>query len=159
MGWRGYGEPLLTADATAKRVYSTIVPTKNILLRAMGFGLIWVNDPAVTSFNGKLFADNGSTAPGALIATSTDSRTKADITAVITLGNGRLTTFVKFNDVPLRQNTKYHFVINLVGYTGTASSNITWEKSWPDPIIPFSGHSYKDLLRDTFYIYPQYAKL
>ena len=156
MAWKGWGEPLLTADATGVRVYSTFSFTQNAIIQAMRFRIIFYNDPTLTAVTGKIYHDNGATAPGELIASSTDSRAKAELNSD---GNGLVETYLTFDKIPIRKSMSIHFVLNMTGYTGTAGSHIAWEKAYPDPVTPPSAHDYTQLLKNPFYCYPIFARL
>ncbi len=151
MALKVWGEPYLTADASGTDIHSPLKFTRNVIIRAIRFRVIFNNNPALTSVGGRIFSDNGSTAPNVLIASSTDTRTKAELT---TLGNGVVESFVTFNDLHWRKDTLCHFLLTLNGYTGTASSHMALERSYPDPVVKFTGFSFKDLVRSPFYVYP-----
>lgn len=145
-----YGEPLLTADASGTRVHSPFSFTKNVIIKAARFRVIVYNDPTLTSINGKIYSDDGSTAPNALIATSTDSRAKAELTSE---NNAVVETYVTFGNLSWKAGVVGHFVLGLSGYTGTTSSHIAFEKAYPDPVLPPTGHSYNKLLSNPYYMY------
>jgi len=151
-----WGEILLTADASSTRVYSPISFTKNVILRAMRFRIVYYGSPTINSINGKIYSDNGSTAPNSLLYTSSDSRLTAELN---TNGNGLVETYVLFNYPHLAKDTTYHFVLGLSGYTGTTSSHIAFEKAYPDPIIRRADFTYVDLLRNPYYSYPIFSVL
>jgi len=151
-----WGEPYLTADASNQRVFSPFKFTKNVLVSGFRYRIIFNNDPTLTSIGGRIFSDNGSTAPSALIASSTDTRPKSELN---TLGNGIAESFVLFNDVPLRKDTTYHFLLTLNGYTGTSSSHVAWEKAYPDPVAAPPGHDFNAIKTDPFFCYAIFAEL
>lgn len=126
-----YGEYFSTAAMTDTSMSIRFCPGDETVLRAIRTWLIF-NDltGSFTAMVGKIYSDRSSS-PGALIATSTNSYTKAQIT---TLNSGVKEISFLFNNLSLRSNLYYHFVINCTGYTGTANSHIAWRKAWPDPV-------------------------
>lgn len=133
MGWKVYGETLLTADLTSNlRVFQTVKLTKNVVLRAVRAWFILFNDPALTSMTFDIYSadiENGN-APKKLLHSSTNSITKAQFLDSDT--NGVREAFWQFNDVTLNKDDFYNFVPRGTGYTGTTGSHIAWKHSWPD---------------------------
>jgi len=128
MAWTVYGDKFETADFTGTTVSQQFSPKSNIYLRAVRAWFIVYNDPTVTTINAKIYS--GST-PGELIATSTDSISKAELCA---LDYGIKEVYFTFNDVPLEADSDYSLVINGTGYTASAGSFIAWRRAWPDPV-------------------------
>lgn len=130
MAWTVYGTPLMTADATAATYYQRIVPTDfDVILTAVRTYIVVLNNPTYTSLNMKLYS-NASGVPRSIIATSTNSQLKADIS---TLDNAIKEIYFEFDSVVLKKNTVYHLVLNAAGYTGDDSSHVAWKQSFPDP--------------------------
>ena len=128
---RVYGENLSTAQATNSSVYQKFVPTDSMILRAIRVSLIQNNDPTYTSASLKIYSNrNGS--PGALIATSTNSPTKAQLFSGA--NSGITDACFIFDDVSLRGGETYHVVVNLAGYTGSDSSHIAWKNTFPSAV-------------------------
>lgn len=150
MPFKTWGEPLLTADATNTRVYNPMTFSRNVLIKAMRFRLVFNNDPTLTSIGGRLYSDDAGM-PGGLIANSSDTRTKAELT---TQGNGVVESYVLFDDVHIRKDTQIHFLLTLNGYVGTTSSHVAFEKCYPDPVILYSGFGFKSVKSSPFYCYP-----
>lgn len=129
MSWTVWADVYDSALGTS--IYARFSPGKNIYLRGMRATIISVGSPTYTSLNAKLYSDASNQTPGILIATSTDSRTKAELQS---LDHAIIQTYFTFDDVPLQEHDNYHLVIDGVGYSPTASSYLGWRKAWPDPI-------------------------
>lgn len=131
MGWRVFGNQLLTSDFSGSPINSQPVKfNTNTVLRGMRTWLIFYNDPVLTSAQMKIYSNrNGS--PGQLLFTSTNTLTKSEI---ITLENGVKEIYFDFDYIPMKDLETYQFALWLNGYTGTASSHVAWMKGWPDPV-------------------------
>jgi hypothetical protein len=126
-----YGECFETASMTDTSMSVRFTPGDETVLRALRTWLIFNNyTGSFTSMVGKLYSDR-SGSPGALIATSSNSFSKAQI---ITENSGVKEIYFLFDDISLSSNLYYHLVINCSGYTATANSHIAWRKAWPDPV-------------------------
>ena len=130
MAHRVYYEPLLTADLTGTRIYQGFSSSADLLLKTVKPTLFFKGDPALTDLNMKIYTSRAGL-PGAVLATSTNVITKAQLTASDNTGKSEV--FFQFNTLPLRRNLEYICVINGTGYTGTDSSLIGWVRHW-DPI-------------------------
>lgn len=132
MSWRMIGTPILTADISAPIAVSQRFSCTDgsYLLKGCQVGIILYNDPAFTSLEARIYSDSVS-APKTLIATSTNSYTKAEVlTAQI---HGMKNIGFSFNGIPLVAGDFYHLVLFPNGYTGTDASHIAWRMSYPDP--------------------------
>ena len=132
MAYRVFGQRYDTSDLAATAISQRFKLTETSLILAVNVGIIFYNDPALTSLALKIYSDDNGSAK-ALLHTST-SRTKA---AMISLDNG--VRFVPFifgspRGVALRGGDWYHLVLSGVGYTGDSTSHIAWLKAWPDPV-------------------------
>jgi len=108
---------------------------KNVQLKAIRTQILIYNNPTFTNINCKIYTDdyqNGVHSPGVLLATSTDSRTKADMTSE---DYGAIETYFNFDKIALNEATWYNVVINGTGYSPTASSYLAWVKAYPDPVL------------------------
>jgi hypothetical protein len=117
-------------------MYQPFKANKNMALRCIRTWLAFVDNPTVDNFTAKIYSDRTdsvSHAPGVLIATSTNTLTKAEI---ITLANGFKEVPFMFDDINLQENTWYNLVINAGTYTPSASSYVAWKSSFPDPVYP-----------------------
>lgn len=128
---RYFGDPFSTADMTGTTKSIRFKPNDEIILRGIKTWIIF-NDyqGSFTSLQCKLYSDQ-SNSPGALIDTSTNSFTKAQ---VITYNSGVREIYFSFDDISLHPDTYYHFVLNCTGYTYAESQHIAWRKAWPDPV-------------------------
>ena len=126
-----YGDPFSTADMTGTTKSIRMRPNDNVILKAMRTWLIF-NDYTsnITALTCKIYSDSSS-APGALIATSTNSFSKSEIIATNT---GFKEIYFLFNNLSLHSGTFYHFVLNCSGYTYADANHIAWRKAWPDPV-------------------------
>lgn len=127
---RMFGEWLATADFSGTpRVYQKFIPPQSMVITGCRTQIIVYNNPSFTSLSMKIYA-NRSGSPAGLIATSTNSPTKAEIT---TLNHAWKEIYFDFASVGLKGGETYHFVLTGTGYTGTTSSHIAWKHSFPDP--------------------------
>lgn len=136
MGWKVWGETLLTADINVtpnKRVFQCVKVSRNEILRAMRTWLIVYNNPAFTDLTMQVYSNDvaGGNVPGALLFTSTTTHLKAEIH---TLANAVKGVHFSFADKSLKAGDTYHFIPKATGYTGTASAHLAWRKGWPDPV-------------------------
>lgn len=125
-----YGDQFSTDDMTGTSMSQTAKFTYDRLLRAARVWLVATGNPAFSDLVMKVYSDNGGS-PGALIATSTNTKQKTEI---MTLGNGIFETHFNFNKINLKRGQFYHFVINCTGYVYSESSCLAWKKAFPDPI-------------------------
>lgn len=125
-----YGEWLETADGTSPNKYQKIIPTKNMILRAVRTWVIQLNTPTFTSVGLKLYSNNGGV-PGIVIATSSTTWTKSQLFGVD--NHGLTDAYFVFSDIPLRANETYHLALTVAGYTGSDTSHLAWMHSFPDP--------------------------
>jgi hypothetical protein len=126
-----YGDGFDTSEMTDTSKSIRGRPNQNLVLRAARTWLIFNNyTGSFTNLQMKIYSDR-STSPGALIATSTNSWTRAEIT---TLNSGVKEIYFEFDDISLRSNGFYHFVLNCSSYTATSTDHVAWRKGWPDPV-------------------------
>jgi hypothetical protein len=131
MGWKVYGERLLTADLTSNlRVYQRVNFNSDIILKACRVWLIAYNDPSFTSLTMDIYSISGTT-PKKLLHSSTNSVLKADM---LTDTNGVKEIFFNFNSPTFKGVDTFGFVLRATGYTGTTSTHLAWKKAWPDPV-------------------------
>lgn len=148
--WRVFGDDFSTAAMTDKSMFQKVTFDRNYIIKGVRTWLIFYNDPTITSVNMKIYSDEGGS-PRKLLATSTNTLTKAQM---ITLENGVKEIYFDFDNFPVKQDNNYHFVINGVGYTGSASSHVAWMKGFPDPVLTQTpAVSYANLLTCGYQIY------
>lgn len=128
--WRMYGDNYSTAAASDASIYQKFIPTNNTVLVAIRAKIIQNNNPSWTSASMKIYSYVGG-APRALIATSTNSVTKASISA---LNSFMAEVPFYFSNLILKGSESYAAVINFSGYTGSDSSHLAWKRSFPDPV-------------------------
>lgn len=131
MTWSIWADPLLTADMTGVSKFITFGTDENCVMRAAKTWLVFNDVGNFTGLNMKLYASRDG-APAGLIATSTNSWTRADL--LTTYYNGAKEMYFEFNYVPLQKNTTYHLVLNCSGYTYSDANHMAWRKGWPDPV-------------------------
>jgi hypothetical protein len=116
-------------------IFQPFYPRKNMMLKAVRTWIFAKSDPTYTSLNMKLYSNDdssGDDVPKAVIATSTNVVTKAQIQP--TQPHAISEVYFEFDDIPLQSDTKYNLVINGTGYSPTSSSFLGWRKAYPDPI-------------------------
>lgn len=148
--WRVWGEILETSDLSGTRVYQPYKPNKNIVIIGCRVWIVVYNDPSFTDLNMKIYSNDSDDAPEALLATSTDVRTKSEI---ITDTNGVKEIYFNFNNFGMQKNDTYNFVLNGSGYTGSSSSHLAWMRGYPDPVHRPNGFGYVDLAVAPFALY------
>jgi hypothetical protein len=127
MSWRMIGKPISTAEMAAATVYQTLTmpAVGNKLLKAATAGVIFYNDPAFVNLHMRLY-----TSGGTLLATSA-AWAKADI---LTLDHAyKSIGFTFTSPFPLTAGSSYRFALYATGYTGDASTHISWRHAYPDP--------------------------
>lgn len=131
MTWRMIGQPIEDADLVAPIGVSQKFrhPTSKMIIAGAVVGLVICDDPTFTSVRLKLYTDRNGT-PGKLLATSTNSWTKAQ---VHTLPTAKKDVGFSFTPITLQGNVWYHLVVDLVGYTYSAASHVAWRFDYPDP--------------------------
>jgi len=138
MSWDFFGDRLETADvATSAAAQQVADLNKDLFVRGINPFLVFFNNPVFSLLKMKIHADRGDDI-AKLIATSTNSWTLSEIKTEPTIDFTEAFVFARiyfdFADIPLKSGTKYWFLLDLAGYTGTASSHIGWKKDWPDPV-------------------------
>ena len=79
----------------------------------------------------RVYSNSASTTPRALIYTSTNVVTSAQM---CTLANGIKEVYFEFNDAIFNSTDVYHFVPYINGYSGNSTSkHLAWKHSYPDP--------------------------
>jgi hypothetical protein len=130
MAWTVYADSYATSELTDTSKYQPVIFNKHLVLKAVRTWLVNYNNATFTNVSMKIYSDN-SNAPKKLLYTSSNSPTKAEI---FTDTNGVREFYFDFSTLPtLEADTRYHFVINASGYTGSESSHLAWLKAWPDP--------------------------
>lgn len=136
-------ERLQTSDMSALRVYRSLKRPKNSIVDQIVTGIV-LHDP--TNFTGlalKIYSDNNG-APGALIASSTNTWSRSDL--LLQYDYGVKWPFFNFNQIPLKSETTYHYVLNgASGYTESASQYIGWYIGYPAGI--YDDLDYGDQIR------------
>lgn len=138
MSYRVGLEIFETSDMSSTRVFRSMECDQNTILTQCVAGLVVHNPSSFTGLVMKIYSDsNGS--PGVLIATSTNSWSKA--TLLTTSDNyGVKWPYFNFSNINLRQGLTYHFVINgATGYTADPSSSggnsyFGWRIGYPDGV-------------------------
>lgn len=135
--WSVFGKEFLSGELSNTAKFQPVTFNKNIILKAARVWIISISDPTYTSLNMKIYSSEPDSAgrdkPNKLIFSSTNSVTKAQIQ---TLAHANKEIFFQFDDEPMQQNTKYHFVVNGVGYSPTAGTNfLAWRQGFPDPVL------------------------
>lgn len=131
MAWTVYCVPYSTAAMTDASIYQYFKPENNIILTALRAWIVQVDDPAYTSINMKIYSNSGGL-PRTLIATSTNSQTKAAMFS--TSNSGVKEVYFNFSPLVLKQDETYHAVINASGYTGTSTSHLAWRQMLWEPV-------------------------
>lgn len=130
--WRTFGQQVFTADVGSQSVYQRFQVPKKYLLLSVKTWMIFYNNPTFSGLWIELWSDLGGK-PGQLLKSS-KVRLKSEL---LTKANGFLEIPFDFSaplGVTLQASDWYHLVINASGYTGDASSHISWMKAFPDPI-------------------------
>lgn len=147
MGWRVWGDKLLTGELGASGREQPVIFNKNVILLAVRTWVIVNNDPSFTSINMKIYSDDSSSR-GKLLHTSDNSVTKSEL---ITSTNGVKEAYFEFDaptGVPLKGTTTYRFALDGAGYTGSSSSHLAWRIGFPDPVYQNNiTVSFNDLLQ------------
>lgn len=150
-----YGRPYDAGELANTAIYQAIRMNDNAILKAVRVQVVIYNDPTFTDLNCKIYADHSGVV-GGLLATSTDSRTKAELT---TLDNAWKETYFNFNDVNLQKDTWYNIVINGTGYSGAdATNHVAWVHAYPDPILTGYTAARETINQAPFYIVPIWSE-
>jgi len=142
MAWRVWGEWYATADAATTKNFQPVRFPSNQILVGMQTWVIWYNNPSFTSLSMRIYGDR-SGSPGKLYAQSSNVQLKTALPG--TLLNRVIQTWFDFPNVPVREDTQYHWVLQIAGYTGTAASHIAWMHGFPRPIyqpVGFGGQHF-----------------
>ena len=129
------GKPISTADnsASSPGVYQSLLPASSMMLKAVRCGIIHYNNPTYTSVVLKIYGNRNS-APGKLLATSTNSVLKATIAPA----QNHAVSEVGFEfepEVALRAGDTYWLALFINGaYVGDSTTHLAWESSWPAPV-------------------------
>lgn len=104
----------------------------NKVIRYARTWVVLYNDPGLTNITAKIYHDLSATeAKGDLIASSSTTHTKAEIT---TSNNAIRELYFQFADISLEGSNYYHFVLTGTSSGFSASSHIAWKTSYPDPV-------------------------
>jgi hypothetical protein len=127
-----YGRPYTTAEAQATTVAQKFTPDENCLLKALRVTVIQYGDPSYTSVQARVYGDRAGL-PGVLIATSSNSQTKANIANGV--ANSYSSIYFEFStDISLVASEVYHLVLYVNGPTFTSDSYIAWVQDVYDPV-------------------------
>lgn len=135
-----HGEIFETADFSSTNISMPFTPSVNLSLIAIRSTYISYNNPTWTgTMSLKIYSNSPSDEPDQLLATSTNSWTKASIIAAntntfTTLNNAIFSIYFNFSNFNLKSGVKYHLVTNGTLYTGSTSSHLAWKKAFPDPV-------------------------
>lgn len=135
MVWTVYGDIYESAgDLTDQSKFQPIIMPDNTIIVGVRTWVLFIDDPTFTNLSMEIYSnrtDSGSDAPGKLLHTSTDQRTKSEI---FTDNSANKEIYFTFNNVNLRGGDTYNFVLTGTGYSPTSSSFIAWRLAWPDPV-------------------------
>lgn len=140
MALKVWGDWYTTAQFSNTDISMPFTPSVNISLVAIRSTYIAYNSPTWTgSMSLKIYSNSAAGLPDQLLATSTNSWTKAQIIAAnsmnfTTLNNAIFSLYFNFNYFNLKSGVQYHLVTNGTGYTGSDSSHLAWRKGYPDPV-------------------------
>lgn len=130
MAMRVWGQRWESGELSTTDLSQRIIFNNNIALKAIRTQIIVYNDPTFTDLNMKIYSDrNGS--PQKLLATSTNSLTKAEIH---TQANALKEIYFEFDNVSFNGFDTYHLVINGTGYSPTGAAHLAWRKGFVDPV-------------------------
>lgn len=135
MAWRMIGTTIFTADVAGVPSVTQRFrhPTKSISLRGVQVGVILYNDPAFTALSLRVYSDRAGE-PGKLLATSTNSWTKAQC-LLLEVNAIKFAGFT-FEYLNLIAGEWYHLALIPTGYTGNDASHVGWRISYPNPQYP-----------------------
>jgi hypothetical protein len=133
MAYRCWGERFLTSDFSgAPRVFQPVYFPENFELKAIRTWVCVQGSPTLTTLSMRVYS-NVSLSPGQVIATASNTWTKAQITAA---ANAAREIYFEFDrTISLKGGDRYHFAPWISGYTGAFDSHISWIKGFPDPVI------------------------
>lgn len=134
MGTRVFARFAETTDLapSAKVIYQPFKTNQNMILRGMRYWVVVYNNPSFSGLTASVWSNNELTSlPASKIADSTNSWQKSQLTS---LANGFFEIYQTFDDVPLQEDTTYHFVFNCQSYTGTDASHIGFRIAYPRPV-------------------------
>ncbi len=139
MTWTVYADPFSDADMSGTSRFSPFKPDRNITLRAVRTWFVLYGDPTFTSLTAKIYTDPFTSSVhsiGDLVATSTNTITKADLLTVdgTSYDNGVRETYFEFDPFDLDGGDWYALVVNATGYTFSDSSHVAWMKAI-DPVM------------------------
>lgn len=134
MGRLVYGRPVETgAELTSgSSVYQPFKINKDLILIGMRHWIIFYDNPTVDNLRCSLYADDFSSGvhlPSTKIVESTKVWSKSEI---ITEANGHFEIYYDFPEIPLQENTYYHFVFNADTYSPSAGAHVAIMLGYPD---------------------------
>lgn len=138
MGWRMLYKPIFTADnaaavPTIAQKFRIAADQDSKILAGLVAGVIWYGNPVFDLVKMEIWTDKGGS-PGRLLATSTNSFTKAQLLTLGTPNNSGYSILgFTFPRIPLKAGMYYHAVVRFTGYTGVEGSHAGWRQSYPDP--------------------------
>lgn len=125
------------------------VPTTKII-KGCTIELNVINDPTLTGLVMKIYSTDGNRNPVALLATSTNSWTLAQIKAYYdnnALAYARKELFFNFDDFQLIGDQLYAFSLQAATYTGTINSHISWGLDFSDSLTTHEVAPNNDLFK------------
>lgn len=134
MAFRVWGCPYETSDAVDNNVFQPIKMNSNIILKAFRVWVIFYDNPSFTNLRMKIYSDRTTPLahnPGKLIATSTNSFTKNEIS---TYANAVREIYFEFPDINLQGETWYNLVLNMDDYAPVGDEHMAWRNAFPDPV-------------------------
>lgn len=129
-----YARPFYNAsEALDTTNYQTFSSSSNVFVRAVRSAVIIFNNPTFLTLSAKIHENNGGI-PGALLETSSNSHTKAEL-----LGSDsyayRGVYFEFENDLILRADEIYHMVLEFTGASAFSDSSfVAWVQDVYDPL-------------------------
>lgn len=133
--WNMVGKPILTAENSAtipgvSQRFRLPATKPNSLFQGAVCAAIF-HDSIFDALSLELWSDRDG-APSKLIATSTNSWSKAQVDAQFTLDYKCVWLGFEFVPIPVRRLVWYHLALRATTYTGDATNHIAWRHSYPD---------------------------
>lgn len=136
MGARIWGRMAESGDLAdgSKLMYQPFKPHRDMILRGLRHWMIFYNNPTIQNIKCALYASDNSSGvhlPSTKIEESSKVWLKSEI---ISLDNGFFEIYYDFDNVPLQENTTYHFVFYADTYSFSESSHVAYRVAFPDPV-------------------------
>jgi len=134
MGRLVYGRPAENGTdlTTGTTFYQPFKVNKDLILIGMRHWLIFYDNPVVGYLKCSLYADDFSSGvhlPSTKIIESTKVWRKSEI---ITEANGHFEIYYDFPEIPLQENSHYHFVFNADTYAPAGGAHLAVMLGYPD---------------------------